>query len=756
MFLKFYGLTEKPFSQTPDPKFLYFNEGYRESIASLRYGIQERKGFITLIGEAGTGKTTLLRKLLDDLGPDVVSVFLFNPNASFEEILEYTLSELGISAQVGRKLVMLQRLNDFLLAGFAEGRNTILLIDEAQDLEPDVLESLRLLSNLESSKEKILQIVLSGQPELAIKLAQPNLRQLKQRIAVRCRLEPLGRDELTAYIKARLAVAGGREDLFSPETLDLIWDFSSGIPRLINTVCDNALLVGYALSKQKIDREVIDEVIADLRKLDVRPEDLPRDTGRVTGEPQASAEVSAPRDAESSGPPPPVSTPSPRAVAAAATVGSEGRETRQAAVAPQVPVEPPVPVEPAAQSSNSPSPAPASRPATRTTEVARRSGSSATRFVAAAVGVIALIGAVTVVARSSLRPILRGTTATESQTGGRAEPAAVQGTAPGAAQSEPSAANVASANDPVAEHASAAQAAPGEAPAEPDHGPSVAAAPPPIASQPAAAPGRELAAAEQAGAAQPAVNARPAPADSAPPPTTEIARKAAAPAQEANAVASVAAPVLAKDAPAERAASRAKAKTSARHDETAPPSEDAHKDPAPADDVALEPVGEDEEVESASATGVQDLQLSPSHLPGRGKRVLVRRGDTLMNLAAREYGSANFTTLDVVKAANPTVQDVNKIVAGTELTFPDPGPAARIVPRGKGLAVIVMTTPNQQRALATQRELRARYSSPVEIESVDLSDGRTLYRVSMGDYQETTQALKTAESLGNILSDRGL
>jgi len=144
-------------------------------------------------------------------------------------------------------------------------------------------------------------------------------------------------------------------------------------------------------------------------------------------------------------------------------------------------------------------------------------------------------------------------------------------------------------------------------------------------------------------------------------------------------------------------------------------------------------------------------------LPGwaRWDASTFRRGDTLMNLAAREYGSATFTTLDVVKAANPGVQDVNKIVAGTQLTFPDPGPSARIIPRGKGLSVIVLTTPNQQRALATQRELQARYSAPVEVETVDLSDGRTLYRISMGQYQESAQALKAAESLGNILSDRG-
>ena len=206
MYLEFYGLKEKPFSQTPDPRFLYWNDAYRETLASLSYGIRERKGFIAMLGEAGTGKTTLLRKLLDDLGDDIVSVFLFNPNATFEEILEYTLSELGIPSPSGRKLAMLQRLNEFLLAAYAEGRNTILLIDEAQDLDSNVMESLRLLSNLETANDKILQIVLSGQPELADKLAEPGLRQLKQRIAVRCRIEPLQFEELSSFIEARLEV----------------------------------------------------------------------------------------------------------------------------------------------------------------------------------------------------------------------------------------------------------------------------------------------------------------------------------------------------------------------------------------------------------------------------------------------------------------------------------------------------------------------------------------------------------------------
>jgi general secretion pathway protein A len=270
MYLEFYGLSEKPFTQTPDPRFLYWNDGYRETLASLRYGILERKGFIAMVGEAGTGKTTLLRKLLDDLGDEVVSVFLFNPNATFEEILEYTLSELGISSPAGKKLAMLQQLNEFLLAAFSEGRNTILLIDEAQDLDIEVLESLRLLSNLETAQDKILQIVLSGQPELADRLADPSIRQLKQRIAVRCRLDPLTREELPEFIEARLTIAGGAPSLFLPESLDAIWQYSSGIPRLINTVCDNALLVGYALGRKTIDREVLREVIADLEKIDPR------------------------------------------------------------------------------------------------------------------------------------------------------------------------------------------------------------------------------------------------------------------------------------------------------------------------------------------------------------------------------------------------------------------------------------------------------------------------------------------------------
>ena len=270
MYCEFYQLREPPFNVTPDPKFLYLNARYREAIASLNYGITQRKGFITLIGEAGTGKTTLLNKLLEELDAKTKSVFIFNTNVTFEEILEYMFAEFALPVHNGKKLYMLQRLNSFLLEELRGGGNVALLIDEAQDLEFSVLEDLRLLSNLETAKEKILQIVLSGQPELGQKLSNPILRQLRQRIGINCRLLPLSRDEITEYIQYRLQ-AGGCADLklFSREAEEQIYHFSRGIPRLVNVVCDNALVIGYALGKKRIGADVISEAAADL--LSVEP-----------------------------------------------------------------------------------------------------------------------------------------------------------------------------------------------------------------------------------------------------------------------------------------------------------------------------------------------------------------------------------------------------------------------------------------------------------------------------------------------------
>ncbi len=275
MYCEFYQLREPPFNVTPDPKFLYLNARYREAIASLNYGITQRKGFITLIGEAGTGKTTLLNKLLEELDAKTKSVFIFNTNVTFEEILEYMFAEFALPVHNGKKLYMLQRLNSFLLEELRGGGNVALLIDEAQDLEFSVLEDLRLLSNLETAKEKILQIVLSGQPELGQKLSNPILRQLRQRIGINCRLLPLSRDEITEYVQYRLQAAGCPDlKLFSREAEEQIYHFSRGIPRLVNVVCDNALVIGYALGKKRIGADVITEAAADLLSVEPPREEI--------------------------------------------------------------------------------------------------------------------------------------------------------------------------------------------------------------------------------------------------------------------------------------------------------------------------------------------------------------------------------------------------------------------------------------------------------------------------------------------------
>jgi general secretion pathway protein A len=286
MYCDFYHLSEKPFNITPDPKFLYLNARYREALATLNYGITERKGFITLIGEAGTGKTTLLNKLLDQLDEKTKTVFIFNTNVTFEEILEYIFAEFDLPVHSGKKLYMLQRLNAFLLEELRGGGNVAVLIDEAQDLDIGVLENLRLLSNLETAKEKILQIVLSGQPELEQKLASPELRQLRQRIAVSCRLSPLTRDELSEYLEFRLAAAGCADPkMFARDAEEQVWHFSQGIPRLVNVVCDNALVIGYALGKKRIGADIVREASADLLATLPSAPAVEPDRGAATGEP---------------------------------------------------------------------------------------------------------------------------------------------------------------------------------------------------------------------------------------------------------------------------------------------------------------------------------------------------------------------------------------------------------------------------------------------------------------------------------------
>jgi general secretion pathway protein A len=265
MYNNYFGFREAPFSVTPDPGFFYTNPLYQEALATLHYGITAKKGLIVITGEVGTGKTTLLRKLIRNLEPTVHSVFIFNTLLDFSELLQLTLRHLGLTTKHENTLTMIEQLHDYLIKQLKEGHTVSLLVDEAQNLTDEVFEGLRLLSNLETDKEKLLQIVLMGQPELKAKLDQPSLRQLKQRAILQCQLAPLNREEAGRYIDCRLRAAGYEgEDLFAPDAVEQIGSYSRGIPRLINVICDNALINAYATSQKRVTLEMIREVACDV------------------------------------------------------------------------------------------------------------------------------------------------------------------------------------------------------------------------------------------------------------------------------------------------------------------------------------------------------------------------------------------------------------------------------------------------------------------------------------------------------------
>ncbi len=267
MYCNHYGFSEKPFDVTPDPRFLYMTEEHRETLASLIYGIKERRGFITIIGEVGTGKTTLLNAALDRLDANIKTAFIFNTYVTFEQLMNMILHELGLakfSEQVS-KPDAIHRLNRFAVQQLARGGTVALIIDEAQNLRQEALENLRMLSNLETRKYKLVQIVLSGQPELDIKLARPELRQLTQRINLKRYVTPLKENDTYAYIRHRLKRANYTgSSLFTRKAQQLIWEYTGGIPRKINMLCDNALLAAYGMKQKKINAETIQEAIEDL------------------------------------------------------------------------------------------------------------------------------------------------------------------------------------------------------------------------------------------------------------------------------------------------------------------------------------------------------------------------------------------------------------------------------------------------------------------------------------------------------------
>jgi type II secretory pathway predicted ATPase ExeA len=685
MYCDFYQMRERPFNVTADPKFLYLNARYREALASLHYGITQRKGFITLIGEAGTGKTTLLKKLLDDLDQSTRTVFVFNTNVTFDEILEYIFGEFDLPVHNGKRLYMLQRLNTFLLDELGKGRNVALLIDEAQDLDYSVLEDLRLLSNLETAKEKILQIVLSGQPELGQKLGNPGLRQLRQRIAVSCRLLPLTREELTEYIQARLTAAAAADPkLFTRDAEERIFEISTGIPRLVNIVCDNSLVIGYALGKKRIGADVVNEAAADLL------------TSRELG-----------------------SEP---------VLGTDLVETH-----------PPIAVS--------------SPPRFR-----RRS-----QIGVIAVVVVALVIGLLEVGRSLL---LRDPGPTEHAAATHPLREVIQ---PGLVDDpEPRAPRQAGVD---ASGGTALAAAPRDT--GPDGAaPALAAAPPPaappVAGDPPAAAGpapngNEVAAAAPAGHAWIAAAEQPGAAAPAPaaPVAEQAQREPRAPAAGGGAaaggmvtaaappaVAGLAAPAPPAVAPAPPAVAPAPPAIAPASSSSAPAAPavapvvgSAPGFPGPSAAVAKVP--------EAAPDTVDDLRLV---LP-EYRRIMVKPGDSISQIATNTYGQASATMLDLMKMANPSIRDIDIISVGQELRLPqlDQGLAVLQEPDGQ-YALLVLSTPAEQRAREIGRALR-KHGFEARVGRADFGGGRAVWRVVIGDLADRAAAQTVGKQLQRVVRE---
>ena len=276
MYKQFFHLESDPFTINPDPRFLFMMPQTLEALASLQYGIASRKGFMVLTGEVGTGKTTLLRHTLNALHRTRIhSSFIFNPRLDANDFLEFVLSDFGLQTANRSKAGMLIELNRWLVDRFRQREVCVIVVDEAQNLSSEMLEEIRLLTNLETSSEKLVQIILSGQPELEVKLRKPELRQLRQRISLWCRTQPLDEEQTRAYILARLQTAGTSEAVFQEDAIRMIYEASGGIPRIINLICENSLIFAYVDQSAQVNTNHVTLVLQDL-KLGLAEEILPR------------------------------------------------------------------------------------------------------------------------------------------------------------------------------------------------------------------------------------------------------------------------------------------------------------------------------------------------------------------------------------------------------------------------------------------------------------------------------------------------
>ena len=265
MYKKFFGLRANPFSVSPDPRYLFLTRHTEEALACLRYGVQSRKGFVLLTGEVGTGKTTLIHKFLESLRQQqVATAFIFNSLLDVPQFLDYMMSDFGIPCNSKSKSKLLIRFYDWLLDRYRAGETAVLIVDEAQNLSEELLEEIRMMTNVETSTDKLLQIVLVGQPELEQKIKLPQLRQLRQRLALRARTYPLSLEETKAYVGQRLRIAGSNgEQIFDPESLAAIHRYSNGIPRVVNLICEHCLVSAFVDQQKVVKVSIVDAVARD-------------------------------------------------------------------------------------------------------------------------------------------------------------------------------------------------------------------------------------------------------------------------------------------------------------------------------------------------------------------------------------------------------------------------------------------------------------------------------------------------------------
>ena len=270
MYEQYYGLTEAPFQLLPDPSFLYMSKDHGMALTLLRYSMLNKQGFTAITGEVGSGKTTLINRILEEMDDDVTIGLINFTHNSFGELSEWVLMAYGLEYRDKTKVELYDEFVSFLIREYREGRRVVLIIDEAQNMEPRVLEELRMLSNVNAQKDYLLHLIIIGQPELRVTLEKPELRQLTQRISVFYHLGHLSLRETRAYISHRMQVAGGNENLFDSEAVELIWESAHGVPRIINTICDLSLVYGFSSSAEQITMEIAQEVIDDRSRMGLK------------------------------------------------------------------------------------------------------------------------------------------------------------------------------------------------------------------------------------------------------------------------------------------------------------------------------------------------------------------------------------------------------------------------------------------------------------------------------------------------------